>query len=35
MSARSIVGGRPIQRIELDPFRRFPDRNPRDNVWPR
>jgi hypothetical protein len=27
--------GRPIQSITLDPFRRFPDRNPRDNVWPR
>lgn len=28
-------GGAAIQRVELDPFRRFPDRNPRDNVWPR
>ena len=27
--------GRAIQRITLDPFRRFPDRDPRDNVWPR
>jgi hypothetical protein len=27
--------GRPIQSITLDPFRRFPDRDPRDNVWPR
>ena len=28
-------GSRPIQRITLDPFRRFPDRDARDNVWPR
>jgi len=28
-------GARPIEKITLDPFRRFPDRNPRDNVWPR
>jgi len=27
--------GVPIQSIKLDPFNRFPDRNPRDNVWPR
>lgn len=27
--------GRPIQSITLDPFRRFPDRDSRDNVWPR
>jgi hypothetical protein len=27
--------GRPIQSITLDPFRRFPDRDARDNVWPR
>jgi hypothetical protein len=26
--------GRTITRITLDPFGRFPDRNPRDNVWP-
>jgi hypothetical protein len=26
---------RPITRITLDPYARFPDRNPRDNVWPR
>ncbi|MGQ0702005.1 MAG: M1 family metallopeptidase [Gemmatimonadales bacterium] len=28
-------GGREITRIVLDPFRRFPDRDPSDNVWPR
>jgi hypothetical protein len=28
-------GGRPIQRIRLDPSCRFPDRDPSDNVWPR
>jgi len=28
-------GARPIQSITLDPFRRFPDANARDNVWPR
>lgn len=28
-------GGRAIQKITLDPFRRFPDRDARDNVWPR
>jgi hypothetical protein len=28
-------GPRSIQRITLDPFRRFPDRDARDNVWPR
>lgn len=27
-------GGRSIERIELDPNRRFPDRNPADNEWP-
>ena len=27
--------GRPIASITLDPFGRFPDRNSRDNVWPR
>ncbi len=29
------VGGRRITRITLDPTRRFPDRDPSDNVWPR
>jgi hypothetical protein len=28
-------GGRAIERIELDPEGRFPDRDTRDNVWPR
>lgn len=28
-------GGRLPGRIWLDPFGRFPDRNPADNVWPR
>ncbi|HYD52234.1 MAG TPA: M1 family metallopeptidase [Gemmatimonadaceae bacterium] len=28
-------GGRAIERIRLDPGARFPDREPRDNVWPR
>ena len=27
--------GRPIQKITLDPFGRFPDRAVMDNVWPR
>jgi hypothetical protein len=28
-------GKRKIERITLDPFGRFPDGNPADNVWPR
>jgi hypothetical protein len=28
-------GGRSIRRITLDPFGRFPDRDPSDNVWPK
>jgi peptidase M1-like protein len=28
-------GGRGITKITFDPFRRFPDRDARDNVWPR
>jgi hypothetical protein len=28
-------GGRAIERITFDPFGRFPDRDPSDNVWPR
>jgi hypothetical protein len=28
-------GGRAIRKVTLDPFRRFPDKNPADNVWPR
>ena len=26
-------GGRKIEKITFDPFGRFPDRNPTDNVW--
>lgn len=37
--ARSVTtdlmfGARPIEKIVLDPNRRFPDRNPADNEWP-
>lgn len=28
-------GGRAIRKITLDPGRRFPDKEPTDNVWPR
>jgi hypothetical protein len=28
-------GGRAVERVTLDPARRFPDRDPSDNVWPR
>jgi hypothetical protein len=28
-------GGRAIEKITLDPDGRFPDRDARDNVWPR
>jgi hypothetical protein len=28
-------GGRKIEKITLDPFGRFPDYDPKDNVWPR
>src|SRR5688572_22232335 len=28
-------GGRSIERITLDPFGRFPDRDPSDNLWPK
>jgi hypothetical protein len=28
-------GGRAIERVTFDPFGRFPDRDPADNVWPR
>ncbi len=28
-------GGRKIEKITLDPFGRFPDADPKDNVWPR
>ena len=26
-------GGRKISKITFDPYRRFPDSNPKDNVW--
>jgi hypothetical protein len=29
------LGGRAITRVILDPYCRFPDREPSDNVWPR
>ncbi|MBP6570959.1 MAG: M1 family peptidase, partial [Gemmatimonadales bacterium] len=28
-------GARPIEKITLDPFGRFPDRDVTDNVWPK
>ena len=28
-------GARKITKVTLDPYGRFPDKNPRDNVWPR
>jgi hypothetical protein len=31
----SLDFGRPITKITLDPFGRFPDRAPADNVWPK
>ncbi len=34
-SAVLSFGGRKIERITLDPFGRFPDRDISDNVWPR
>jgi hypothetical protein len=34
-SALLNFGGREITKVTLDPFRRFPDRESRDNVWPR
>jgi hypothetical protein len=29
------LGGRTVEGLQLDPGRRFPDRDPSDNVWPR
>lgn len=29
------LGGRKVEKITLDPYCRFPDRDPSDNVWPR
>jgi hypothetical protein len=34
-AARLDFGGRAIEQIQLDPFRRFPDRDPADNGWGR
>lgn len=31
----SLDFGRPVQKVTLDPFGRFPDRLTSDNVWPR
>jgi hypothetical protein len=31
----SMDFGRSIEKITLDPFGRFPDRNPGDNAWPK
>jgi hypothetical protein len=28
-------GGRTVESVTFDPFRRFPDRDPSDNTWPR
>ncbi|NNE67598.1 MAG: M1 family metallopeptidase [Pyrinomonadaceae bacterium] len=33
--ARLNFGKRKIKKITFDPSRRFPDKNPSDNVWPR
>lgn len=32
-AADLVFGGRKIEKITLDPFGRFPDRDPKDNVW--
>jgi hypothetical protein len=33
--AKLAFGPREIKRITLDPYGRFPDRTPKDSVWPR
>jgi hypothetical protein len=33
-AAALVFGGRKIERLTLDPARRFPDRTPGDNQWP-
>jgi hypothetical protein len=33
--ARLNFGGRALEKVTLDPYGRFPDRDPSDNVWPR
>jgi hypothetical protein len=34
-TANLDFGGRAISRITLDPYGRFPDKDPNDNIWPR
>jgi hypothetical protein len=34
-NAPLTFGARKIEKITLDPMKRFPDRNAADNVWPR
>ena len=34
-TAELVFGGRKIEKVQLDPQRRFPDREATDNVWPR
>ncbi len=34
-AATMDFGGRAIRKVTLDPFGRFPDRDPADNVWPK
>ena len=31
--ANLVFGGRGIEKITLDPHGRFPDKDPKDNVW--
>jgi hypothetical protein len=33
--AKLNFGGRKIEKITLDPYGRFPDKDAKDNVWPR
>ena len=33
--ANLVFGGRKIEKVTLDPQKRFPDRNVTDNVWVR
>ncbi|HEX6317162.1 MAG TPA: M1 family peptidase, partial [Gemmatimonadaceae bacterium] len=35
ITATLDFGGRAVRKVTLDPGRRFPDRDPGDNVWPR
>ncbi len=34
-NAELVFGGRKIEKLTLDPHKRFPDKNPADNSWPR